>query len=114
MTNQKTEKRIRRHKKIRSTISGTEKRPRVSVYKSNTDLYVQVIDDEKEVTLMSISTKTIKKGNKVEKSKEAGVELAKKMIDGKITEAVFDRGGNSYTGRVASFAEGLREGGLKI
>ena len=114
MKNQKVEKRIRRHKKIRSTVSGTENRPRVSVFKSNTELFVQVVDDVAEKTLLSISTKKVSGKTKLEKSKAAGLELAKAMADKKITEGVFDRGGNSYTGRVAAFAEGLREGGLKI
>ncbi len=114
MKNKKVEKRIRRHKKIRSVISGTEERPRISVFKSNTDLFVQVIDDEAGKTLMSISTKEFKNGTKVEKSKEAGKALAKKILDAKIEKGVFDRGGNNYTGRVAAFAEGLREGGVKL
>jgi large subunit ribosomal protein L18 len=114
MKNQKVEKRIRRHRKIRSTVSGTEQRPRISVFKSNRDLFVQVIDDVAKKTLLSISTKKVSGKTKLEKSKTAGLELAKEMKAKKITEGVYDRGGNSYIGRVAAFAEGLREGGLKI
>jgi large subunit ribosomal protein L18 len=114
MKNLKREKRIRRHKRIRSTLAGTEQRPRVAVFKSNTELTVQVIDDAKEVTLMSISTKNQDGKNKVEKSIAAGEKLAAEMVASKITQAVFDRGGNLYTGRVAAFADGLRKGGLNI
>ena len=77
MKNIKREKRERRHKRIRSTISGTAQRPRISAYKSNKDLYVQVIDDVKEVTLLSISTKTEKGEGKVKKSLSAGQKLGK-------------------------------------
>ncbi len=114
MTNLKREKRIRRHKRIRSTLAGTAERPRVSVFKSNTELFVQVIDDRAEKTLMSISTKGQKGKTKVEKSIAAGEKIAADMKSAKLTEGVFDRGGNLYTGRVAAFAEGLRKGGLKI
>ncbi len=114
MKNQKVEKRIRRHKKIRAKIYGTAEKPRVSVFKSNRELFVQVIDDENNKTILSISTKNIKGKNKVEKSKLAGEELAKKMKADKIENGVFDRGGYIYTGRVQAFAEGLRSGGLKI
>jgi len=114
MKNLKQEKRIRRHKRIRSTLSGTAETPRVSVFKSNTGLFVQVIDDVAEKTLMSISTKGQDGKTKVEKSAAAGEKLAEEMKKAKITKGVFDRGGNLYTGRVAAFAEGLRKGGLKI
>lgn len=114
MKNLKREKRIRRHKRIRSTLAGTAERPRVAVFKSNTELTVQVIDDTKEVTLMAISTKNQAGKTKVEKSAAAGEKLAADMKAAKITEGVFDRGGNRYTGRIAAFAEGLRKGGLNI
>ena len=114
MKSLKVEKRIRRHKRIRSVVSGTATRPRISVTKSNTDLYVQAIDDVKGHTIMAISTKKISGGNKTEKSKKAGIEFGKKLLEAKLESGVFDRGGNIYTGRVAAFAEGLREAGLKI
>jgi large subunit ribosomal protein L18 len=114
MKNIKREKKERRHKRIRSKISGTSSRPRVSAYKSNTELFVQVIDDTNAKTLLSISTKKESGKTKTEKSSSAGKSLAKKMLDEKTTEAVFDRGGNLYTGRIKAFVEGLREGGLKI
>jgi large subunit ribosomal protein L18 len=114
MKNIKREKRERRHKRIRSTISGTATRPRISAYKSNKELFIQVIDDVEEKTLLSISTKKESGKTKVEKSLSAGKTLGKSILDAKITEAIFDRGGNRYTGRIKSFVEGLRESGLKI
>ena len=114
MKNIKREKRERRHKRIRRTISGTAQKPRISVYKSNKELFIQVIDDVLEKTLLSTSTKTEKGKTKVEKSLATGKTFGKKMLDAKIIEGVFDRGGNRYTGRIKAFVEGLREAGLKI
>ncbi len=114
MKNLKREKKIRRHKKIRSTLSGTSNIPRISVFKSNKELFVQVIDDVSQKTLLSISTKNEAGKTKIDKSSFAGEKLAVRMSDIKLSKAVFDRGGNLYTGRVAAFAEGLRKGGLKV
>ena len=114
MKNIKREKKERRHKRIRSTISGTATRPRISAYKSNKDLFVQVLNDVDQKTLLSISTKKESGKTRVEKSISAGKTLGKNILDAKITEAVFDRGGNLYTGRIKAFVEGLREAGLKI
>ncbi len=114
MKNKKVEKRIRRHKKIRSKMFGTAEKPRVSVYKSNIGIFVQVIDDSAGNTILSLSTKKINGENKVEKSKNLGLKLAEMMKEKKIEKAVFDRGGNIYTGRVKAVAEGLREGGINI
>ncbi len=110
----KKQKRIRRHAKIRSNISGTKERPRLSVFKSNTGVYAQIIDDSSNSTLLSISTKDVKGKNMVERSKEAGKELAKKALDKKVNEVVFDRGGFIYTGKIKALAEGAREAGLKF
>jgi large subunit ribosomal protein L18 len=111
--NLKEEKRIRRHKRIRSTISGTAEIPRVTVSKSNIDLFVQIIDDVAEKTLASISTKTFK-GKKTEQSREAGKQLGETAKKAGIEKVVFDRAGNLFTGRVKELAEGLREAGLKF
>ena len=113
MTNIKEEKRIRRHKKIRSTLSGTAEIPRVNVSKSLTNLFVQVIDDVEGKTLFSISTKAFK-GKKVEQATEAGKKLGEEVKKSGIEKVVFDRGGNIYTGRIAALAEGMREAGLKF
>ncbi|MES3005740.1 MAG: 50S ribosomal protein L18 [Patescibacteria group bacterium] len=105
--------RDRRRKRIRAKISGTAERPRLSIYKSNTTIYAQLINDESGVTLAAASTKG-QKGNKTEAAKAAGVALAKAATTNNITTVVFDRGGFIYTGRVKALAEGAREGGLKF
>lgn len=105
--------RERRRMRIRSKVAGTEARPRLSVYKSNTSIYAQLINDDKGVTLVAASSKGIK-GNKTEAAKKVGMELAKKAKDQKITKVVFDRGGFIFTGRVKALAEGAREGGLEF
>ena len=109
--------RERRHARVRRKISGTAERPRLCVYRSNTNLYVQVIDDVAGNTLVSASTldkdvKT-KKANK-EAAKELGTLIAKKALDKKIDTVVFDRGGYIYHGVVKELAEAAREGGLKF
>ncbi len=114
-------KAIRRQKikyTIRKKVNGTATRPRLSVYRSNTDIYVQLIDDINGVTLAAASSrdKDIKaqKGTKSEKSKMVGEAIAKKATSLGIAECVFDRGGFLYHGRVKSVADGAREGGLKF
>lgn len=112
---------VRRQKirhSIRKKISGTAQKPRLSVFRSNTEIYVQLIDDENSVTLASASSKdkdiAAQKGPKVEKSKLVGAAIARKASDLGITTCVFDRGGNLYHGRVKSVADGAREGGLQF
>ena len=113
----KESRRTKIRKKIRSKISGTAERPRLSIYRSNADIYVQLIDDVKGVTVLAASSrdKDFKRtGNKVEQSKAVGIEIARKAIEKGFTTVVFDRGGFLYHGRVQSLAEGAREGGLKF
>lgn len=109
--------RLKRHKRVRSKISGTAQRPRLSVYRSLENIYAQIIDDVAGVTLVSASTaeKKFKKygGNK-DAAKEVGKILAERAAKKNITEVVFDRGGYVYHGRVQELAEGAREGGLKF
>ena len=110
-------KKERRHYKIRVKISGTEKRPRLCVFRSINHIYAQLINDENGKVLFSASDKDIsgkKKITKTESAKEVGKVLAKKAIDSKITEVVFDRGGLIFFGRIKSLAEGARGGGLKF
>ncbi len=113
-----TTTRDRRRKRIRAKVSGTEVRPRLSVYKSNTSVYAQIIDDTKGITLVASSTRGAKgsknKANKTEAAKTAGVEIAKLAKAKGITKVVFDRGGFIYTGRVKALADGAREGGLEF
>ena len=109
--------RTRRHIRVRRKISGTAERPRLCVYRSNTNLYVQVIDDVAGKTLVSASTleKTVKnKHSNKEAAKEVGTLIAKKALEKNITEVVFDRGGYIYHGVVKELAEAAREGGLKF
>ncbi|PJE51370.1 MAG: 50S ribosomal protein L18 [Candidatus Yanofskybacteria bacterium CG10_big_fil_rev_8_21_14_0_10_36_16] len=118
MNNKNTsrEKRLRRHGRVRSKINGTAKIPRVSVFRSNKHLFVQIIDDDKRKTLLSnkIASDKKTKGGKTELASAIGEELAKKAKEAKINEVVFDRAGYKYHGRVKALAEGLRKGGLKF
>lgn len=101
----KVAQRDRKRKKIRGKISGTSMRPRLSVFKSNTAIYAQLIDDDKAVTLVAV------KGTDALK---AGEEIAKKALAKKIEMVVFDRGGYIYTGKVKVLAESARKAGLKF
>ena len=100
--------------RIRGKISGTAQRPRMSVFRSNKGIYVQVIDDLAGVTLVSASSKGIEEGTKVEIAAKVGEEIAKKALEKGITEVVFDRKGYLYHGRVKSLADAARNGGLKF
>jgi large subunit ribosomal protein L18 len=113
---QKILKRLRRHKKIRSTIKGTLARPRLNVFRSNAGLFLQLIDDEAGRTLVSASSTEVKgaKLSKTEVAEALGKLLAKKAVEKKIEVVVFDRGGYKYHGRVKAAADGAREGGLKF
>ena len=113
-TDRKAE-RTRRHIRVRRKISGTAECPRLCVYRSNTNLYVQIIDDVAKKTLVAASTldKDVKtKHANKEAAKELGTLIAKKAADKKITTVVFDRGGYIYHGVVKELAEAAREGGL--
>ena len=115
-TNRKLE-RERRHKRVRTKISGTSECPRLSVFRSNTNLYAQIIDDTKGTTLVQASTldKEVKtKHSNKEAAKEVGALIAKKALEKNIKEVVFDRGGYIYHGVVKELAESAREAGLKF
>ena len=113
-SNLKLQKRIRRHAKIRSTISGTKDMPRLSVYKSNKHISAQLIDDESGVTLGAVHSREVKGKGMMEKSALVGEAIAKLALSKKISKAVFDRGGFIYTGNVKALADGARNGGLKF
>lgn len=109
--------RTRRHLRVRRKISGTAERPRLCVYRSNTNIYVQIIDDVEGKTLVQASTldKEVKtKHANKEAAKEVGTLIAKRAADKKIENVVFDRGGYIYHGVVKELAEAAREGGLKF
>ncbi len=111
----KKDSRIRRHYRVRAKIHGTEQRPRLSVYKSNKALYVQLIDDVNSKTIASSSTKSLKlKGNNIKNSKKIGKDIAKKIKKLKIKEIVFDRGGYIYHGKIKAVADTIRDEGIKI
>lgn len=112
--NKKISRRIRRKSKIRGKISGDASRPRLSVYKSNNHISAQLIDDVKRVTLGAASDIKIKKGNRSERAKTIGKEIAEIAKKKKITEVVFDRSGYKYHGRIKELADAAREGGLKF
>lgn len=108
-----------RHKRVRKNLSGTPDKPRLSMYKSNTNIYAQIIDDVNGVTLVSASTidKDLKGenlGKNVEAAKKVGEAIAKKALDKGIEEVVFDRSGYIYHGKVKELAESAREAGLKF
>ncbi|PLX27517.1 50S ribosomal protein L18 [Candidatus Parcubacteria bacterium] len=112
----KNRRKLRRKNRTRSQIFGTAKRPRLNVCRTNTSIYVQLINDEKGETLASVHSRDIKnkKANKTEIATEVGKEIAKKAQAKKVSEVIFDRGSYIYHGRVKAVAEGAREGGLKF
>ena len=109
--------RLKRHVRVRGKISGTAARPRLNVFRSNANIYAQIIDDVNGVTL--VSANTLEKGfegatGNAEAAKKVGAVLAERAKAKGIEEVVFDRGGYVYHGRVAALAEGAREGGLQF
>ncbi|MEO8861904.1 MAG: 50S ribosomal protein L18 [Ginsengibacter sp.] len=104
--------------RIRKKISGSAQRPRLSIFRSNRDIYVQLIDDENGVTLASASSRqadiAAQKANKVDQGKLVGSAIARKSEELGIKDVVFDRSGYIYHGRIKAVAEGAREGGLKF
>lgn len=115
MIKSKLQKRISRHTRIRAKISGTAGRPRLIATKSLTSNYAQLIDDTVGKTLLSASDAKLKKeGNKTERAKKVGLEIAKKALEKGIKQCVFDRNGYKYHGRIKALADGAREGGLKF
>ena len=110
----KQEQRIHRHKRVRSRVSGTEARPRLAMFKSNTRLSAQIIDDVKGVTLAAVSTAAMKAKTPQERVTMAAAELAKAAGAKGVKAVVFDRGGFNYTGVIKAFADAAREAGLEF
>ena len=110
----KTDRRNKIKARIRGRISGTAQRPRMTVFRSNKQIYVQLIDDLAGKTLVATSSKGIENGNKTEIAAIVGQNIAKKALEAGITEVVFDRNGYLFHGRVKSLADAAREGGLKF
>jgi large subunit ribosomal protein L18 len=117
MKNTKKTKRNVRHRRIRARIKGTVSVPRLCVFRSNRHIYCQLIDDEKNKTMViasDIELKSKAKGQKSKVAEEVGQLLAKKAVEKKIEKVVFDRGGYKYHGRIKALAEGAKKGGLKF
>ena len=112
----KREARIRRHIRVRKSVSGTKEMPRLNVFRSNKAIYAQVIDDTTGTTLVSSSSLELKlkNGSNIESAKSVGKDIAEKCKKAKISKVVFDRGGYLYHGRVAALADAAREAGLEI
>ena len=109
----KQQRRIKIKTRIRGKISGTAERPRMTVFRSNKAIYVQLVDDSKGATLVSASSKGITEGTKSEVAAKVGQLVAEKAIAAGINEVVFDRNGYLFHGRVKALADGARNGGLK-
>jgi large subunit ribosomal protein L18 len=107
-------KRLHRHKKVRKKVLGLAERPRLVVFRSHQHIYAQIIDDSQQKTLASASDLAVKDGPKLQRATVVGEELAKKAVQAKIKQVVFDRSGFRYHGRVAALAEGARKGGLEF
>lgn len=112
----RNELRKQRHYRVRAKVTGTAERPRLNVFRSNKNIYAQIIDDVEGVTLVSASTldDEVKDGNKSEQAATVGSLIAKRASEKKIKNVVFDRGGYLYHGRVKELAEQARENGLEF
>ena len=110
----KNERRTKIKYRVRNKISGTAERPRMSVFRSNKQIYVQVINDEEQKTLVAASSLGLKASNKSEQASKVGELIAKKAIEAGITTVVFDRNGYLYHGRIKAVADAARNAGLKF
>src|SRR5690554_4209810 len=108
--------RLRRHIRVRNKVSGTPERPRLNVYRSNGNIYAQIIDDVKGNTIVSASSLSLKleNGGNIEAAQKVGTEIAKLALDKEIKAVVFDRGGYLYHGRIKALADSAREAGLEF
>jgi large subunit ribosomal protein L18 len=106
--------RSRRHFRLRKKVVGSATRPRLVVSRSSRHLFVQLVDDAKGVTLASASTFKLTDGDKTERARQLGTQLAEAAKAAGVTQVVFDRGGNTYTGRIAAFASAARDAGLEF
>jgi large subunit ribosomal protein L18 len=109
----RSEKRFRRHLRVRKSVQGTTERPRLVVFRSLKHIYAQIVDDTSARTLMTVSSEKLE-GKKTEKSTEVGKLIASRAKEAGITQVVFDRAGYQYHGRVKAVADGAREGGLEF
>lgn len=114
MTTKKEQRRIRIKYRVRNKISGTSERPRLTVFRSNKQIYAQIINDETASTLVAASSLGLEKLPKMEQAAKVGEMIAKKAVEAGITTIVFDRNGYLYHGRVKELADGARKGGLNF
>lgn len=114
MTTKKEQRRIKIKYRVRNKISGTAERPRLTVFRSNKQIYVQIINDETSSTLVAASSLGMEAMPKKEQAAKVGELIAKKAIEAGISQVVFDRNGYLYHGRVKEVADGARNGGLKF
>ena len=112
----KEQRRLKRQRRVRAKIRGTSQRPRISVFRSNRGLFVQLVDDDLGHTIAAVqwTEDGLRDLKPLEQATEAGKRLAQRAKDAGIERAVFDRGGYQYHGRVKALAEGIREGGLAV
>ena len=113
-TSARVRARLRRQVRGRKSVSGTSERPRLVVTRSARHLFVQVVDDSKGITLASASTFKLTDGDKTEQARQVGTTLAESAKTAGVSQVVFDRGGNTYTGRIAAFADAARAAGLEF
>ncbi len=110
----KTQQRERRHRRVRAKVAGTETRPRLSIYKSNTRLMAQIINDDKGMTIVAVSSADEKGKTPRERAEAAAVTLAKRASEKGVKAVVFDRGGFQYVGTIKAFADAVRAAGLEF
>jgi large subunit ribosomal protein L18 len=110
----KREARVRRHRRVRTIVRGTAERPRLTVYRSNRHIYAQLVDDRSARTLAAASDLGATGAKKTDRAKQVGQDIAERARAAGIEQAVFDRGGRLYHGRVKALADGAREEGLRI
>ncbi|MHB1863266.1 MAG: 50S ribosomal protein L18 [Gemmatimonadaceae bacterium] len=110
----RSEKRVRRHLRVRRTVTGTAERPRLVVFRSLKHIYAQLVDDTSNRTLVTVTSQAVSEGKKSERSAAVGKTIAEKAKAAGITRVVFDRAGYKYHGRVKAVADGAREGGLEF
>src|SRR5437763_923504 len=110
------QRRLKRRRRVRAKVRGSAERPRISVFRSNRGIFAQLVDDDTGRTLASVSwtEADLRKLSPLEQAKRAGEVLAQRATEAGVSQAVFDRGGYQYHGRVKALAEGVREGGLKV
>ena len=108
----RSEKRVRRHLRVRKKVSGTVERPRLVIFRSDKHIYAQLVDDVAQRTLATVSSLTVGEGKKTDKATAVGKALAERAASAGIKRVVFDRAGYKYHGRVKAVADGAREGGL--